>query len=156
MENSDEFRGVTPQLIVADADAAVRFYRAAFGADELLRNHAPDGRVMHCELLVNGGRLLLHDEFAEVDERSPLGLGGSPVRLHLYVADVDAAYARAVEAGATPDMPPADQFWGDRYATVVDPFGHRWSLATVREDLTGDEMRARAEQFGREQGGPHR
>jgi PhnB protein len=134
-------------LTVHDAGAAVRFYRAAFDADELLRQDAPDGRVLHCELLVYGGRLLLHDEFPEMGDRSARTIGGSPVMLHLYVPDVDAAYRRAVQAGATPLMAPADAFWGDRYAQVTDPFGHRWSLATQREDLTGEEISDRYAQW---------
>src|SRR5882672_7132322 len=113
---SNEFPGVTPQLTVHDADAAVRFYRAAFGADELLRNHGPDGRVMHCELLINGGRLLLHDDF---HDDSPRALGGSPVVLHLYVSDVDSVYVAAVAAGAVTDLPPQKAFWGDRYAMIT-------------------------------------
>jgi PhnB protein len=144
MSLNDEFPGVTPQLTVGDADAAVRFYRAAFDADELLRHHGPDGRVTHCELLVNRGRLLLHDDFAD---QSPAALGGTPVTLHLYVDDVDAAFARALAAGAASLMDPADQFWGDRYAMVQDPFGHRWSLATPREDLSIEEMRERSDRW---------
>ncbi|HEY7596555.1 MAG TPA: VOC family protein [Actinophytocola sp.] len=147
MSLDDEFPGVTPQLTVGDADAAVRFYRAAFHADELLRHHGPDGRVTHCELLVNRGRLLLHDDFAG---QSPTALGGTPVTLHLYVDDVDAAFATALAAGATSLMDPADQFWGDRYAMIQDPFGHRWSLATPREDLSIEEMRERSDRWAAE------
>jgi PhnB protein len=142
-----EFPGVTPQLTVPDTDAAVRFCRAAFGADELLRSHAPDGRVMHCELLIHGGRVLLHDEFPEMGSYAPATLGGTPVALHLYVADVDAAYDVAVAAGATPVMPPADAFWGDRYAQVTDPAGHLWSLATQQEDLAADDLVTRAREW---------
>ncbi|HYN94987.1 MAG TPA: VOC family protein [Pilimelia sp.] len=142
-----EFPGITPHLTVPDTEAAVRFYRAAFGADELVRNVAPDGRVMHCELLLDGGRLLLHDEFPESGALGPAALGGSPVTLHRYVADVDAAYAAALAAGATGTQPPADTFWGDRYAQLTDPAGHRWSLATQREDLSPDELRARADDW---------
>jgi PhnB protein len=142
-----EFPGVTPQLAVPDTDVAVRFYREAFGADELLRNHGPDGRVMHCELLVNGGRLLLHDEFPDHDHRSPQSLDGTSVRLHQYVADVDASFAMAVAAGAQPLMPPTDAFWGDRYAIVRDPFGHQWSLATQHEDLSAAELEERADRW---------
>jgi PhnB protein len=144
MSLNDEFPGVTPQLTVTGADAAVTFYRTAFGADELLRHHGPDGRVMHCELLVNRGRLLLHDDF---DETNPAALGGTPVTLHLYVDDVDAVFASALAAGATGLMDPADQFWGDRYAMLRDPFGHHWSLATPREDLSIDELRERSDEW---------
>ena len=145
---TEEFPGVTPQLTVADADAAVRFYRAAFGADELLRNAGPDGRIMHCELLINGGRLLVHDEFVEQrGNRSPLTLGGTPVVLHMYVSDVDEAFAAALAAGAEELMAPQDAFWGDRYAMLRDPFGHHWSLATRREDLSVAELEARSDQW---------
>jgi len=98
MDMSAEFPGPTPQLVVDDADRAIAFYRSAFGADELVRNLAPDGRVMHCELLMCGGRLLVVDDFEEDPTRSPVRLGGTTVRLHLYVPDVDAVYRRALEA----------------------------------------------------------
>ena len=133
----DEFRGITPQLTVTDTDAAVRFYAAAFGADELIRNTGPGGRVLHCESLIMGGRMLLHDDF---EGESPRVLGGSPVALHLYVDDVDEAFRIAVEAGATPTAPPEDAFWGDRYAQLTDPFGHRWSLASRRQELSVAEQ----------------
>jgi PhnB protein len=145
---SFEFPGITPQLTVLDTAAAVDFYRAAFGADELLRNHTPDGQVMHCELLVYGGRLLLHDEFAQqTGVRAPVTLGGTPVVLHLYVDDVDAAFERAVNAGARALMAPTDAFWGDRYAMIEDPFGHHWSLATTRDDLSVAGLEAASDQW---------
>lgn len=146
MSHNPEFPGVTPQLTVRDTAAAVRFYRAAFGADELYRNAGPDGRIFHCELLVNGGRLLLHDDFTDHGE-TPGALGGSPVVLHLYTDDVDAAFAAAIAAGATADMEPQDAFWGDRYAMLTDPFGHRWSLGTVREQLSVADQEARADEW---------
>lgn len=142
-----EFPGVTPQLVVAGANDAVRFYQRVFGADELVRNQAPDGRVMHCELLLNGGRVLLHDEFPESGLYGPLAVGGIPVTLHLYVPDVDGLFAAAVAAGAEPLMAPTDAFWGDRYAIVRDPFGHRWSLATQQEDLSAAELEDRADRW---------
>jgi PhnB protein len=141
----DEFAGVTPQLTVSDADAAVRFYRAAFGADELLRNHAPDGRVMHCELLIAGGRLLLHDEFPEHGGCAPRSSQGTSVVLHLYVSDVDAVFAAALAAGATELMAPQEAFWGDRYAMIEDPFGHRWSVAQRTADPSVAELAERAD-----------
>jgi PhnB protein len=142
---SEEFLGPTPQIAVSDADAAIAFYREAFGADELVRNHAPDGRVMHSELLIHGGRLLVVDEFENDTISSPTRLGGTTVRLHLYVADVDTVYQRALAAGATAVSPPEDAFWGDRYAIIEDPAGHTWSLATPVEDLSpaGQHLRAR-------------
>lgn len=144
---TSEFPGVTPQLTVCDADAAARFYTAVFGADELLRNHGPDGRIMHCELLVNGGRLLLHDDYSQRRDQTPAALGGTPVTLHMYVDDVDATFAAAIAAGATGVRAPADAFWGDRYAVLRDPFGHAWSLATPREELSVADLEGRADRW---------
>ncbi|MEN3358536.1 MAG: PhnB protein [Mycobacteriales bacterium] len=144
---TNEFPGVTPQLTVADAASAVRFYQAAFGADELLRNAAPDGRIMHCELLINGSRLLLHDDFDQSWGAAPTALGGTTVTLHMYVPDVEAAFTTAIAAGATEVKPPADAFWGDRYAVVRDPFGHFWSLATPREELSIADLEERADRW---------
>jgi PhnB protein len=146
-----EFPGVTPQLTVDDTDAAVRFYQTAFGADELLRHRGPDDRVMHCELLINGGRLLLHDDYSEHRDQTPTALGGTPVTLHLYVTDVDGVFAAALSAGATALMEPQDAFWGDRYAIITDPYGHRWSLATPHEELSIAEMQERSDRWTREQ-----
>jgi PhnB protein len=141
----DEFLGPTPQICVADAGAAIAFYRKAFGADELVRHHAPDDRVMHSELLIYGGRLLVVDDFDADEIGSPTRLGGTTMRLHLYVDDVDALYHRAVAAGARAVRPPEDAFWGDRYAIVEDPAGHFWSLATPVDSLSpaGQQLRAR-------------
>jgi PhnB protein len=147
MDVSAEFPGPTPQLVVDDADAAISFYRTAFGADELVRNAGPDGRIMHCELLVFGGRLLVIDDFDEDPLRPPARLGGTTVRLHLYVPDTDAVYRRALDAGAESVMAPEDAFWGDRYAIVRDPFGHQWSIATPKEDLSVSELEARADEW---------
>jgi PhnB protein len=146
---SAEFPGPTPQLVVADAERALDFYRAAFAADELVRSNSPDGRVMHCELLVFGGRLLVIDDFDEDPVSSPTRLGGSTVRLHLYVLEVDAIYERAIKAGAVSVMAPQDAFWGDRYAIVRDPYGHYWSIATPRADLTASELAERGDVWSR-------
>jgi PhnB protein len=147
MSVASEFPGVTPQLRVGDTDAAIQFYRVAFGADELVRSAAPDGRVFHAELLINGGRLLLHDDLPGT--LHPDGFAAAPIVLHLYVRDVDAVFAAAVAAGATSVRHPENVFWGDRYAVVRDPFGHHWSLATPREDLSADEVRERGEEWAR-------
>jgi|tagenome__1003787_1003787.scaffolds.fasta_scaffold19195546_2 PhnB protein len=145
-----EFPGPTPQIVVHDADAAIHFYSTAFAADELVRNHAPDGRVMHCELLMFGGRILVIDDFEEDPIRSPRALEGTTVRLHLYVPDVDAVHERALGAGATSLMEPQDAFWGDRYAIVRDPYGHHWSIATQKEDLSVSELEERGDTWARE------
>jgi uncharacterized glyoxalase superfamily protein PhnB len=146
----EDFHTITPHLVVRGVAAAVEFYRLAFGAQELLRNLAPDGRtIMHCELLLGDSRFFVNDEFPDHGVLSPLGLGGSPVTLHLYVEDVDAFFARAVAAGAQVLMPVADAFWGDRYGILQDPFGHRWSVASRIEDLSPADLKLRAAEFAR-------
>jgi uncharacterized glyoxalase superfamily protein PhnB len=135
---------VTPHLCCAGAAKAIDFYKAAFGATEVMRLDGPDGRLWHAMLIINGSSVMLADEFPDMGGFSPTTLKGTPVTLHLGVPDADAAAARAVAAGATVVMPVADQFWGDRYGVVADPFGHHWSLATPKETLTPDEIKARA------------
>jgi uncharacterized glyoxalase superfamily protein PhnB len=132
--------GPIPHLICAGAADAIRFYQAAFGAVELGRLPGPDGRLMHAMLRIGGGHLMLFDEMPEYGALGPKALGGTPVTVHLFVEDVDAVFARAVTLGATPKMPVADMFWGDRYGKLVDPFGHEWSVATHVNDVTPDEM----------------
>jgi uncharacterized glyoxalase superfamily protein PhnB len=141
----EDFHTITPHLTVRGVNDAVKFYEKAFGAAELYRNLAPDGKsVMHVELMLGDSRLLLHDEFPEHGQLSPQGGQATGVVLHLYVDDVDEIYQRTVDAGATVIMPLQDCFWGDRYAIVVDPFGHRWSMATRIEDLSPRDLQKRA------------
>jgi uncharacterized glyoxalase superfamily protein PhnB len=147
----EDFHTITPQLVVKGVTEAIGWYTRALGANELLRNVAPDGeKVMHAELLLGDSRFFVHDEFPGL--ASPASLGGSSVTLHLYVQDVDALYARAVDAGAEPLQPPENQFWGDRYGMIRDPFGHRWSIASRIEDLSPRELQARASQWTKERG----
>ena len=138
----DGFHSLSPHLTVADAAAAIEFYKKAFAATEMGRMPAPDGkRVMHAMLRIGDSSLMLNDEFPEWSaERGPKSLGGTPVTIHLYVEDCDAIYKRAVAAGATATMPPSDMFWGDRYGRLTDPFGHIWSIATHKKDMTPAEM----------------
>jgi PhnB protein len=137
---------VTPYLIIQDAARALDFYKTAFGATEVCRMNGPDGqRVMHAEIKLGDSHIYLCDEFPNMGARSPKALGGSPVSIHLYTEDVDALHDRAVKAGATSKMPPANMFWGDRFAKLVDPFGHEWALATHVEDVTPEEMDKRAQ-----------
>jgi uncharacterized glyoxalase superfamily protein PhnB len=144
----EEFHTITPHITVRGAAAAIDFYKRAFGAEELLRNFGPDGEsVMHCEMLLGDSRFFINEEYPEHGVRSPAALNGSPITLHLYVADVDAMYERAVRAGAEVLMPVEDQFWGDRYCIVRDPFGHRWSIASRLEDLSPRELRERADDY---------
>jgi PhnB protein len=147
----DDFHTITPHLVVRDAARAIEFYCKAFGASELYRNLAPDGKsIMHAELMLGDSRFLLHDEFPERNLLSPLSYQGTSVTLHLYVADVDAVFARAIEAGAEILMPVEDCFWGDRYGILRDPFGHRWSVATRLKDLSPRELRQRGDEFKEE------
>jgi uncharacterized glyoxalase superfamily protein PhnB len=141
----EEFRGVTPHLVVPDAEAAIRFYVQAFGADVFHRAYGPDGRVWHVELLVAGGRLLLVEPYPDMGIDVPTG--HASVMLHMYVPDVDAAYARALAAGAKSLMEPWNSFWGDRYCQLADPAGHRWAIATKIEDLSIDETHGRGEAY---------
>jgi len=134
---------LTPHLVVRDAAAAIDFYKRAFGADELFRHAMPDGKIIHAELRIGDSIVYVAEEFPGLS-KSPAALGGSPVTLHLYVPDVDALWKRAVAAGATVCMPLTDQFWGDRYGQLADPFGHRWSLATHKEDVAPEELDKRA------------
>lgn len=129
-----------PHLVCADASAAIDFYKKAFDAVELVRMPMPDGRLMHAQLQIGHSILMLHDEMPEWGALGPKARGGASVTIHRFVADVDAAVAKAVAAGAELKMPVGDMFWGDRYGVVVDPFGHAWSLATHIKDMTPDEM----------------
>jgi PhnB protein len=138
------YHTVTPYLTIRGAARAIEFYQRAFGAEELMRMPGPEGKIMHAELQIGDSRLMLSDEFPEMGGKSPQALGGSPGFLFLYVKDVDAAFQRAVGAGAQAKVPPADMFWGDRFGRLVDPFGHEWGLATHREDLTPEEIARRA------------
>ena len=147
----EDFHTITPQLVVRDAARAIEFYGRAFGAAELYRNLAPDGKsIMHAELMLGDSRFLLHDEFPEQGLLSPLGYQGSAVTLHLYVADVDAVFARAVRFGADVLMALQDCFWGDRYGILKDPFGHRWSVATRMKDLSPRQLQKQADAFNAE------
>lgn len=131
---------ITPHLVCAGAAEAIEFYKKAFGANEGGRLAGPDGRLMHAHLTIGDSSLMLVDEMPEWKCLGPKALGGSPVTIHLYVKDVDAVFAQAVAAGAQPTMPVADMFWGDRYGQVVDPFGHKWSIATHVRDMSPDEI----------------
>jgi PhnB protein len=130
---------VTPHLICAGAANAIEFYKQAFGATEQARLPGPDGRLMHAVVKIGDSQVMLVDEMPEWGALGPTSLKGSPVTIHLYVEDVDAVVARAVKAGAKVTMPVADQFWGDRYGKLEDPFGHHWSIATHVRDVSMEE-----------------
>jgi PhnB protein len=137
----DGMHPVTPHLICAGAADAIEFYKKAFGAVEEGRLPGPNGRLMHAMIRINGSAVMLVDEMPEWGALGPKSLKGSPVTIHLYVDDADAFAERAVKAGAKITMPVADQFWGDRYGKLEDPFGHHWSVATHVRDVTPDEMK---------------
>lgn len=138
---------VAPKLIVRDAVAAIAFYRRVFGATESLRLTDPDGKVVHAELAIGGASLMVGEETPDAGNRAPVAAGDSPVHVHLYVADVDAVAARAVEAGARVLIPVADQFYGDRAGRLLDPFGHVWVVATRLEELTPEQIQQRFDAF---------
>jgi PhnB protein len=149
----DGYHSVTPYLAVNGAADAIAFYKKAFGATEVMRMADPGGKVGHAEIEIGGSRLMLADEYPDMKFRSPKSYGGSPVGLHLYVADVDAVARQAVAAGARELRPVKDQFYGDRSGSIEDPFGHVWHIATRKEDLSVDELKRRAAQAMQQQGG---
>ena len=137
----DGYHSITPYLTVRDATRAIEFYKQAFGAKERGVMKGPDGKVMHAELTIGDSIIMLGDEFPEYGALSPQSTGGAGMGLHIYVDGVDAAFDRAVKAGAEVEMPVMDQFWGDRYGKLKDPFGHKWSIATHTKDMSADEMK---------------
>ncbi len=136
---------ITPTLTVKGVDAAVDFYVKALGAEKLMSMAGPNGETMHAEIKIGDSVIMIGEENLEEGMKSPLSLGGTPAGLMIFTEDADAAFARATAAGAKPEMPVDDMFWGDRFGTVVDPFGHRWSVATHVEELTGEQIQQRAD-----------
>lgn len=143
----DGYHTLTPYLVVQGAAQALKFYKNAFAACELSRLNTPDGNVAHAEFKIGDSIFMLADENPHCTDHSPKTLGGTPVKLFLYVEDVDAVFTAAIKAGATQTMPPANQFWGDRMGAVCDPFGHQWLLATHVEDVDPSEMPSRMSAF---------
>jgi len=139
------FHTITPQLTLDDAAATIEWYKRAFGAEEISRGLGPDGKIMHAEIKIGNSRFMVNDVMAGM--KGPKGLGGSPASLWLYVDDSDAAFNRAVGAGATVQMPIDNQFWGDRGGAIADPAGYTWWIATRKEDLSHDEIQQRAQEF---------
>lgn len=137
------YRTITPYLVLKGAAEALAFYAKAFGAVETVRMPGPGGSVMHAEVRIGDSMLMLSDEFPDWGQLGPLARGGSTCTIMLYVEDCDATFQRAVAAGCTATMPPTDEFWGDRFAKVTDPFGHQWAISTHVEDVTPEEMKKR-------------
>lgn len=140
------YHSVTPYLLVDDAAQAIEFYAQAFGANELFRLPMGD-KVGHAEIMIGDSHVMLSDEWPEMNLRGPKARGGATASLMVYVDDVDAMFARAIEAGGTVEKAPENQFWGDRMGTLVDPYGHRWMLATHVEDVSPEEMERRMAAF---------
>jgi PhnB protein len=139
------YRSITPYMTIKGAAKAIEFYKKAFGADVIRLLDSPDGKVMHAELKIGDSVLMLADEFPEMDSRSPESVGGTPIQLHFYTENVDEVVDRAVAAGAEVKRPVQNQFYGDRSASLKDPFGHIWYIATHIEDVPEDEIRRRAQ-----------
>ena len=140
----DGYSSLTPYLVVKGAEKALDYYKKVFNAEEMMRMPGPNGRVMHAEVKIGDSRVMLTDEYREMDFLSPLTRGGTTVHIHLYVADADKVAAQAVEAGAKLLHPVQDKFYGDRTGSVQDPFGHVWHLATHTEDVPLAELKKRA------------
>ena len=141
------YHTLTPSLTVRDAARAIEFYKRAFGAVEKGVMKGPDGKVMHAELRIGDSLVMLADEFPQFGSLSPLSIGGTGTGLHIYVEDVDSAFDRAIGAGAVVEMPVAEMFWGDRFGKLVDPFGHKWSMATHTRDMSMEEIEEAQEEF---------
>jgi PhnB protein len=141
------YNTVTPYLAVPNATEAIDFYTRALGAKERTRMEGPGGSIMHAELELGDSLIMLSDPFPQASTKTPKELGGTSVNVFLYVEDTDAAYKQAIGAGATSLMEPDDMFWGDRFSSVEDPFGHTWTIATHIEDVSPDEMQKRSEEW---------
>lgn len=137
------YHSVTPHLAIRGAADALAFYARSFGAEEMFRMPGPGGIVLHAEMRIGDSVVMVGEECPEMGAKAPPSIGGSAVSLLLYVKDVDASCARAATAGCTIELPPTDMFWGDRYAKLVDPFGHKWAIATHKEDVSPEEMARR-------------
>jgi PhnB protein len=146
------YRSVTPYLSIRGAAQAIEYYKTAFGAKEIMRMPGPEGKLGHAEVEIGGSRLMLADEYEAMNFLGPHARGGTTVHIHLYVKDVDAVVARAVEGGGKLVRPVQDQFYGDRTGSIEDPFGHLWHVATHKEDLSMAELRRRAEQAAKQGG----
>lgn len=141
------YAAVMPYLIVNDCAGAIEFYKKAFGATERFRFDAPGGKIGHAEIEINGSIVMMADEYPEMGAKAPAAFGGSPVSLMVYCEDVDAMVKRAAEAGARIERPVENQFYGDRAGSIVDPYGHRWHIATHVEDVSPEEMKRRMQAF---------
>ncbi|MGQ0825351.1 MAG: VOC family protein [Actinomycetota bacterium] len=146
----DGYHTLTPSLIISGAADAIDFYKDVFGATERMRFDGPDGTIAHAEIQIGDSVVMVSDEYKDMGYASPQSVGGTPVLLHLYVADVDATVARAAARGAKIHDPVSDKFYGDRSGVIIDPWGHIWSIGTHIEDVPPDEMARRAAELGQQ------
>jgi PhnB protein len=140
------FHTITPALSLDDAAGAIDFYKRAFGAEEVVRMPAPNGKIAHAEIKIGDSLVMLSDMFEQSQGKTPKDAGGTTVSLWMYVEDCDQIYRQALDAGATSTQEPEDMFWGDRWGRVTDPYGHDWSIATHVEDLSPEEMERRGQE----------
>lgn len=144
----EAYHTVTPYLIIEGAAEAIEFYKQAFGAKELFRFPAPEGKIGHAELKIGDSPIMLADAYPDMGYNGPKSLGGSPVSLMIYVENVDTIFNQAVQAGATVKEAVSDKFYGDRLGSLIDPFGHVWHISTHKEDVSMEEMEKRAKAAG--------
>ena len=147
----DGYHSVTPYLVCKGAAQALDWYKKAMGAEETVRMPGPGGAIMHAELRFGDSMVMMADEFPEMGARSPQTLGGTPVGMCLYVNDCDVVFQRAVDAGAKVERPLQDQFYGDRSGTIIDPWGHKWTISTHIEDVSPEEMGQRMKEWAASQ-----
>jgi len=133
--------------VQSNSNEAIEFYKKAFGANEIYRFPTPDGKIMHAMIQIGDSFIMMSDEMPAMGASSPQTIGGSPVTIHLYVEDADKIFNQAVEAGAKVTMPIMDAFWGDRFGTILDPYGHSWAIATHKIDMTPEGLRKAGEEF---------
>jgi len=145
------FRTVTPHLVIKGCAEAIDWYKKAFGAEEIMRMPGPGGGIMHAEVRIGDSVVMMAEEFPGMS-KAPKTLGGSPVTIHLYVENVDQSFERATKAGAQVLMPVTDMFWGDRYGSLSDPYGHHWSIATHKEDVSPEECARRGAEAMKQMG----
>jgi PhnB protein len=141
------YHTITPYLAVENATEAIDFYQRAFGAQERVRMDGPQGSIMHAELQIGDSMIMLSDPFPQASTKTPKELGGTTISIFAYVEDIDSVYKQAIDAGASSLMEPDDMFWGDRFGSVQDPFGHSWTIATHVEDVSPEEIEKRSEEF---------
>ena len=141
------FHTTTPSIVVNNSKDAIEFYKKAFDAREIYQMPTPDGKTMHAMIQIGDSFVMMSDEFPQMGAVSPTTVGGTSTTIHLYVEDADKTYSQAVEAGAKAAMPIMDAFWGDRYGSVIDPFGHSWAIATHKIDMSPEEMQKAAKEF---------